>query len=329
MALTNISQPGRNQGQSDALAGFLKVFSGEVISAFERSTLAVNNHLMRTISSGKSASFPVMGRAKAAYLGAGKSLDEIREAIPHNEKIIGIDGLLTSDQMVTDIYEAMSHFDVRNEYSKQMGEALAVSADGAILAEIAKLAVEQKENITGLGKGVILDKKLNASDMGITEAEGKMIVQMLLELKAKFSNQYVPATERYVYMKPDGVAALVASWNAINRDFGAVGTLTDGNITKIAGFNIIEVPHLTDGGADGANVLSSGTAHTFPSAYKSKCVFVAAHHTAVGTVKLKDLAVETGRRIEYQATQLVAKYSMGHGGLRPEATAIGCISANG
>ena len=65
MALTNISQPGLNQGQPDALAGFLKVFSGEVISAFERSALAVNNHLMRTISSGKSASFPVMGRAKA------------------------------------------------------------------------------------------------------------------------------------------------------------------------------------------------------------------------------------------------------------------------
>lgn len=329
MALTNISQPGLNQGQADALAGFLKVFSGEVISAFERSALAVNNHLMRTISSGKSASFPVMGRAKAAYLAAGQSLDDIREAIKHNEKIIGIDGLLTSDQMVTDIYEAMSHFDVRNEYSKQMGEALAVSADGAILAEIAKLAVEQKETITGLGKGVILDKKLAASDMGITEAEGKMIVQMLLELKAKFSNQYVPATERYVYMKPEGVAALVASWNAINRDFGAVGTLTDGNITKIAGFNIIEVPHLTDGGADGAHVLTSGTAHTFPTTYKDKCVFVAAHHSAVGTVKLKDLAVETGRRIEYQATQLVAKYAMGHGGLRPEATAIGCISANG
>lgn len=329
MALTNISQPGLNQGQTDALAGFLKVFSGEVISAFERSALAVNNHLMRTISSGKSASFPVMGRAKAAYLGAGQSLDEIREAIPHNEKIIGIDGLLTSDQMVTDIYEAMSHFDVRNEYSKQMGEALAVSADGAILAEIAKLVVEQKENITGLGKGVILDKQIDATDMGVTEAEGKMIVQMLLELKAKFSNQYVPATERYVYMKPDGVAALVASWNAINRDFGAVGTLVDGNVTKIAGFNIIEVPHLTDGGADGTHVLRSGTAHDFPSTYKDKCVFVAAHHTAVGTVKLKDLAVETGRRIEYQATQLVAKYSMGHGGLRPEATAIGCISAKG
>lgn len=327
MPLTNISQPGLNQGQSDALQGFLKVFAGEVISAFDRSALAINNHSTRTIDSGKSASFPVFGRATAHYLQAGQSLDEVREAIPHNEKVIGIDGLLTSDQIITDIYEAMSHFDVRQEYSKQMGEALAVSADGAILAEIAKLASEQKENITGLGKGIILDKQLNATDIGITEAEGKLIVQMLLELKAKLSNQYVPQTDRFVYMTPDGVSALIASWNAINRDFGAVGTLVDGVITKLAGFNIVEVPHLTIGGADGAHVLRSGASHEFPEAYKDKCVFLAAHRTAVGTVKLKDLAVETGRRIEYQADQVVAKYAMGHGGLRPEAVAVGCISA--
>lgn len=73
-------------------------------------------------------------------------------------------------------------------------------------------------NITGLGKGIILDKQLNATDIGITEAEGKLIVQMLLELKAKLSNQYVPQTDRFVYMTPDGVSALIASWNAINRD---------------------------------------------------------------------------------------------------------------
>ena len=326
--LTNISQPGLNQGQSDSLAGFLKVFSGEVISAFDRASKSVNNHIVRTISSGKSASFPVMGRASAHYLAPGQSLDDVREAIPHNEKVIGIDGLLTSDQLITDIYEAMSHFDVRQEYSKQMGEALALSADGAILAEIAKMAIANTENITGLGKGIVIEKKLASGDIGITEAEGKMIVQMLLELKAKFSNQYVPNDERYVYMKPEGVAALINFWNAINRDFGAVGTIVDGNITKLAGFNIIEVPHLTIGGADGEHVLRSGAAHDFPSEYKDKTVFVAAHHTAVGTVKLKDLAVETARRIEYQADQVVGKYSMGHGGLRPEACAIGTISAS-
>ena len=187
MAVT-ISQPGLNQGQSDALQGFLKVFSGEIITAFERASKSMENHIVRTIDSGKSASFPVFGRATAHYLQPGNSLDDVREAIPHNEKIIGIDGLLTSDQLITDIYEAMSHFDVRQEYAKQMGEALALSADGSIIAELAKLAVEQKENITGIGKGIIIEKQLASTDMGVTEAEGKMIVQMLLELKAKFSN---------------------------------------------------------------------------------------------------------------------------------------------
>lgn len=324
--LNNISQPGLNQGQTDALQGFLKVFSGETITAFDRSSKVMDNHIVRTIDAGKSASFPVFGRAVAHHLKPGQNLDDIREAIPHNEKIIGIDGLLTSDQLITDIYEAMSHFDVRQEYAKQMGESLAVSADGALLAEIAKLATSNMENITGLGKGIDMEKKIAAADIGVTEAMGKTLVQMLLELKAKFSNQYVPGEDRFVYMKPEGVAALISSWTAINHDFGAVGTIVDGVVTKLAGFNIIEVPHLTVGGADGTNVLSSGTAHVFPAAYVDKVVFVAAHRTAVGTVKLKDLNVETGRRMEYQATQVVAKYSMGHGGLRPEATAIGSIS---
>ena len=40
---------------------------------------------------------------------------------------------------------------------------------------------------------------------------------------------------------------------------------------------------------------------------------------AVGTVKLKDLAVESEYQVERQGTLLVGKYAMGHGILRPEA----------
>ena len=41
--------------------------------------------------------------------------------------------------------------------------------------------------------------------------------------------------------------------------------------------------------------------------------------SAVGTVKLRDLALERARRANFQADQIIAKYAMGHGGLRPEA----------
>lgn len=276
----------------------------------------------------KSAQFPIFGRADAAYLKPGKSLDDIRQNIPTGEKIIVIDGLLTTSQMIPDLDEALSHFDVRSEYSKQMGEALALKMDGAVLAEAAKMVVANKENLTGLGKGEIITKKIAAADIGVTEAEGKALVQALLEIKAKMSNNYVPETERYVFMTPTARTALIASLVAINRDYGGVASITDANILRIAGFDIIECPHLTMGGAAKNDGLIQGDGHIFPTAYKDKCAFIAMHKSAVGTVKLRDLKLERARRAEYQSDMLAASYAVGHGGLRPEAAYMGCIEAS-
>lgn len=276
----------------------------------------------------KSAQFPVFGRADAAYLKPGKSLDDIRQNIPTGEKVIVIDGLLTTSQMIPDLEEALSHFDVRSEYSKQMGEALALKMDGAVLAEAAKMVVANKENLTGLGKGEIITKKIAAADIGVTEAEGKALVQALLEIKAKMSNNYVPETERYVFMTPTARTALIASLVAINRDYGGVASITDANILRIAGFDIIECPHLTMGGAAKNEGLIQGDGHIFPTAYKDKCAFIAMHKSAVGAVKLRDLKLERARRAEYQSDMLAASYAVGHGGLRPEAAYMGCIEAS-
>lgn len=328
MANVTIAQPGLNEGGVDSLARYLKVFAGETITAFERASVTNGRHIVRSIANGKSAQFPVFGRATAAYLKPGKSLDDLRTNIPGSEKIIQIDGLLTTSQMIADLDEALTHFDIRGEYSRQMGEALAQAADGAVLAEAAKMIVAGKENITGLGKGEVLAHKINAADIGVTQNMGLELVKMLLEVKTKMSNNYVPANDRYVYMTPTGVNALVASLVAINRDYGAVATITEGNVLRVAGFDIIETPHLTMGGAAKNDGVIQGDGHVFPAAYKDKTVFIAMHRTAVGTVKLKDLALERARRAEYQSDMLVASYAMGHGGLRPEAAFMGTIEAS-
>ena len=80
-------------------------------------------------------------------------------------------------------------------------------------------------------------------------------------------------------------------------------------------FAVIEVPHLLNGGVDGKHALNT----KINTAGLQGIVF---HRSAVGTVKLKDLAMERARRAEYQADQIIAKYAMGHGGLRPEAVGI-------
>ena len=144
------------------------------------------------------------------------------------------------------------------------------------------------------------------------------------------SNNLVPNEGRVCYMLPVAVNALVASKDAINKDFGAVATITDATVTRIAGIDIVEVPHLTAGGVTSTSNgtpegLIQGTGHIFPAAYKSKCAFLVAHRSTVGTLTLKSFQLEHGRRIEYQADQIVGKYAMGHGGLRPEAAFMGVI----
>lgn len=273
----------------------------------------------------KSAQFPVFGRAAAAYLRAGANLDDLRQNIPHGEKIIEIDGLLTSDVMIFDLDDAMAHFDVRAEYTKQIGEALALKRDGAVLAEIGKLVVSDAENLTGLGKGAIESTALAAADIGETEVMGAAIFKQLLKIKTALSNNYVPESERTVYIRPVALNALIANKDVLNKLYGASITIADNKAPRLLGFDLVECPHLTMGGADATNAVQ-GTGHVFPVAYKDTCMFLVAHRSSVGTLTLKNLQIEHARRANFQADQIIAKYSMGHGGLRPEACFMGVIT---
>lgn len=332
MADVTIAAPGKVVGNNDRLALFLKVFAGEVLAAFNGKSVTLGRHIERNISSGKSAQFPVFGRAAAAYLKAGGNLDDLRVNIEHAEKIIQIDGLLTSDCLIFDLDEAMAHFDLRGEYSRQLGEALARANDGAVLAELAKMVVADTENIPtnqttgvkGTGKGSIETKTVTS--LGENEETGVALFEELLAIKTKMSNNYVPEDERYCYIKPVALNALIAAKDVMNKLYGATMTIADNQPPKLIGFELIETPDLTVGGATVNDGVVQGSGHVFPASYVDSCQMIVAHRTAVGTLTLKGLAVEHARRANLQADQIIAKYAKGYSGLRPEAAFMGVIT---
>lgn len=322
---TGISNPGKNlsAGERDAL--FMKVFSGEVLTAFARNTVMMSRHQVRTIDHGKSASFAVMGRTRAKYLAPGNSLDDQRKKFEHTEKVISIDGLLTADCLITDIDDAMNHYDVRVEYSRQLGEALAQSADCAIINELANMAAKDAtvpENIPDNGTGADKVKGTGKSFEFATGLEisqsadyGNKIIEGLLAARAAFTKNYVPMGDRYCLLTPEGYSALIKALMPDSANYQALFDPNSGKLQTICGFEVIEVPHLLNEGVDGKHTLSE----KYTAAGLQGIVF---HRSAVGTVKLKDLAMERARRAEYQADQIIAKYAMGHGGLRPEAVGV-------
>lgn len=326
LAATGISNPGQKLSAGDRDALFMKVFSGEVLTAFARNTVMMSRHQVRTIDHGKSASFAVMGRTRAKYLAPGNSLDDQRKKFEHAEKVISIDGLLTADCLITDIDDAMNHYDVRVEYSRQLGEALAQSADCAIINELANMAAkdapEAAENIPDNGSGAEKVQGTGkafefATGLAISQSAeyGNKIIEGLLAARAAFTKNYVPMGDRYCLLTPEGYSALIKALMPDSANYQALFDPNSGKLQTICGFEVIEVPHLLNDGVDGKHELNT----QFTAAKLQGIVF---HRSAVGTVKLKDLAMERARRAEYQADQIIAKYAMGHGGLRPEAVGV-------
>ena len=314
LAATGISNPGQklSEGQRDAL--FMKVFSGEVLTAFARNTVMMSRHQVRTIDHGKSASFAVMGRTRAKYLAPGDSLDDQRKKMEHNERVIAIDGLLTADCLITDIDDAMNHYDVRVEYSRQLGEALAMAADCAVINELANEAAkdatskdgnipdngEDADKVLGTGKAFEFVTGLAISQ---DATYGNKILEGLLAARAQMTKNYVPMGDRYCLLTPEGYSAVMKALMPDSANYHALFDPNTGKLQTICGFEVIEVPHLLNEGVDGKHALN-------PKVKTAGLQGIVFHRSAVGTVKLKDLAMERARRAEYQADQIIAKYAI-------------------
>jgi hypothetical protein len=309
------SRLGQVNAAGDALALFLKVFAGEVLAAFAETNIMFDGnsgpiHLIRTISHGKTAQFPVEWKASAAYHTPGAEILGTN-LIKANEKTIAIDSQLIADTFIANIDEAMNHYDVRSIYSFELGQALARTADKQLL-QLCVLAARAAANISGGDGG----SQLTAAGYDTT---ADTLVQGIYDAAQALDEKHVPEDGRVCVVRPKHYNLIVQSSKAINRDWnnpsGSNGTFANGKVLDIAGVKILKSNHLPNSviGADsGANNTYSGTF--------TDTVAVVFHKSAVGTVKLLDLAMESEYDIRRQGTLMIAKYAMGHGILRPEAS---------
>lgn len=301
------SRPGQINGAGAADALFLKVFPGEILTAFNANNVMMPLHTVRSIASGKSAQFPALGKATAQYHVPGVQLLG-SNLIGSNERVIYIDSLLTSDVFTSNIDDAMTHFDVRGEYAAQLGQSLALKADKQLL-QVTALAARAAATITGGDGGTALTNASAATD-------GDVLAGMIFNSAQIFDEKNLPENDRYVAVKPAQYYLLVQTTKVINRDWGGAGVYADGKVLKVAGVSIVKtnnVPSTLIAAAE-SGVNANNTYH----GDFSKTVALAFQKGAVGTVKLMDLGTEKEYQVSRQGTLMVAKYAMGHGILRPE-----------
>ena len=310
-------------GSEDAL--FLKVFAGEVLTSFERASVTAGAETVRTISNGKSATFPVMGRVEAAYHTPGAEITG--SDVNHNEKVITVNDLLVSSVFLSNIEEAKNHWDVRSAYSQEIGRALAFQKDKHILQTIGQASLASANvGDSGYGAGTTLTDANIASATDATAANA--MIDALFDAAKALDDNYVPKEGRKCFLRTEEYYKLANGTNVVNVDFSGAGSIADGKVIKVAGIELIPTPHFVSSNVNsGVDQGSATQGGSNPQAVNlANYVALVCHPSAAGTVKLMDLAVESEYDIRRQGTLMVAKYAMGHGVLRPES-AVGIKEA--
>lgn len=289
----------------DPLALFLKIFAGEVLTAFEETTTLRDKTRLRVIEHGKSAQFPATFKASAAYHTPGTEL--VGKPIAHNEVVITVDDLLVADVFIAEIDEAMNHYDVRAPYSLEIGRTLGVFWDKNI-ARCLIAAARGPALFTGdVGGQSITDEDADSNASSLADS--------IIASKQSLEEAEVPVDQMQVWaaLKP-------AQWyllsqeptKVLNRDIGGEGSYARGTFSLIGGVNVVKANALPWGVDDSLNT-------DIPSKYRvdmSTTVGAVFVDAAVATVQLRGLAMESARDIRRQGHLIVGKYAVGHGPLR-------------
>jgi len=293
-------------GATDAL--FLKVFAGEVLTAFDREAAFKDKHMVRTIAHGKSAQFPVTGLAGASYHTPGTEITG--DLLGANERAIVIDDMIISPAFIANIDEAMNHYDVRSIYSNEIGQALAKLYDQNVARAILQ-AARGSAIIDGLSGGGS-DTNAAYATNGTTLYGGIFNALVVLDTKD------VPNQDRYVGLRPVQYALVVQSEKPIDFDLnqGANpnGSIAQGTVKLINGGRIFKTNNLPS--VD--DTANTNIASQLRGDYSGTQAAIF-HKGAAGTVQLQDVTMESAYDIRRQGTLMVGKYLVGHDKLRPEA----------
>jgi hypothetical protein len=298
------NRPGQIQGAGATDALFLKQYAGEVLTSFVEEYPLQGHVTERNISHGKSASFPAIGTIGSEYHVPGTEITGLN--VQHNEVILTLDPMLISHVFIPNIDEAMNHYDVRSEYTKQQGLELAKQRTMNELRCAIQAARQTTGPVPGQPGGAIITGATLATDASLFAAA-------MRQGRQTWDEKGISDDDTVCAVKPAMWYLLTQVKDLVDRDYNPnVDTsLANAVITSVARVKLLKTRHLPS-----ANDTANAALQAKYRADYSKTVGIMFHKSAVGTLKLLDLALEDAYDPRRQGTLMLSKFALGHGPLR-------------
>lgn len=295
----------------------LDIFGGEVLTAYDLALQFADKVQNRTLGGGaRSARFPKIWKASGEYHVAGKEL--LGNEIETGEITITPDELLVSHTAIYDLDDMLSHFDVRSQFAKELGNALARINDKNIARQLV-LAARTAANGPFPGGNVIVDAALTNTGA----IDGNAWISGIKAANRALFNKDVPETEvRYMAVNWDVFDAIKYAKDAqgryvlLNRD--NIGAQSAGLAGRDETLHVDGVVIFKTRNMPTVNEAADANVYTKYRADYSKTTGILWSPMAVASVKMRQVTLENTRDVRRQENFMVASSLAGNGTLRPE-----------
>jgi len=349
--------PGQNNGVGAIDALLLKAFGQEVFTAFEETTEMDGLHTVKTSQKARSVQFPVLGKATASYHEPG--VETFGQETRQTERVITVDRLLVSAVEIYDLDETFAHFETRAHFTRQLGRAIALEFDRHIaqVGMLAALDVSEASDFANknFDEGVSDSENPTFDEVNIDDgqagavATADEIFTWIKEASLRFTNRFVPEDQRFMLLKPRDFYTITFAFESAGGGFFLSPKGLDGKAAassprdfSLAGITL-RMSHAMDKvttaahfasntetrkgkryAATGAAEATGGLTVDEPyfNAEFTNVKALALTPDAVGTLKFKDLAIETFRDVRRQQDFIIAKMAASHGVLHPDTAII-------
>lgn len=303
----NYVEFGQSNLDGDTQALFRDQFIPLLLTRFDEKRVMKGKVRNKTITKGKSASFPLFGKVSAKYISRGEKLVGNQD-FAKTETTIYIDPYLTTAYTLYELEEKMSETEDRDIIATEMARALANTEDKQLL-QVGVRAARMESIITGGYGGSVL---YAGSDV---ETKGDVLAANIYAAGVELDEKDVPEDNRMAFIRPFQYALLAQYTDVKDHDIGT-GSYSKGTTGTINGIQIIKTNHLPK-----TNITQSQDVTNPKNVYYgdfSNTVGLVMTRDAIATVSLIGLRTEVSWNPEYLHHLLTARIAQGHGVLRPE-----------
>lgn len=283
---------------------FARNFTDDVLEAYEQTYDFLGYVMEKSITSGKSDVFPVIGRKRdAADHVVGEEV--YGGTVPHDEVEVSLDNFTVDSVFIPDIDQLMAKYDLSGPYSRQLGESLAnVSntrvGNSLVLASRVTVAPYPGGPVPSFYTDAAIATDASKLETGIFKALEYIRVN---DIGGGNPVAWLPHPQHLLFVRYTGIDA-EATTGTGNRGAGTMGPVAG---LSVRGTNSVPRTNYTIG--------LSKYQGDFSGTYG-----IVANRMAVAKLTRRGKKVVIKDREERLGTQIIASQLEGYGPLRPECS---------